>query len=315
MLKELQFVQGAVARKDFQPALVHFHITAGKIQGYNGVLALGCPIALDLDVTPNATQLVKAVQSCKDTVAVSMTASGRLAIKSKNFKAFVECFPGGFPEIIPTGKRLEPTAPILPALRVLAPCIAEDASRQWARGILFRERSLFATNNVVLIEHYIGDAWPIEMNLPGEAVKELLRIGEEPESLLVEDGAVTFCFSGNRWLRSQLYTAQWPDVSRVLDTESRQAPLPFRSEALDGLAAFLDEGGRIYFQDGKASTSHTEGVGAAVELPNIPEKGIFNYQMLRLALDRASTFDFSPYPKPCPFFGERLRGVLMGMKA
>lgn len=315
MLKELQFVQGAVARKDFQPALTHFHIHDGKIQGYNGVLSLCCPIALDLDVTPNALQLVKAVRGCQDTIALSMTAGGRLAVKSGKFKAFIDCLPGGFPEILPAGKKIESTAPIIPALKMLAPCVAEDASRQWARGILFRGQSLFATNNVVLVERFLGTEWPLEMNLPLEAVSEIIRIGEEPEYLLAEENAVTFCYSGERWLRTQLYTAQWPDLAKVLDAESSQHPLPFLAEALDPLLPFVDDGGRVYFEDGCLSTSQADGTGARVEIPDLSKGGVYNIRMLRLALERAQTFDFSGYPKPCHFRGAQLRGALIGMRS
>jgi len=314
MLKELQFVQGAVARKDFQPALVHFHIHQGHIQGYNGVLSLSCPIALDLDVTPNAVQLVKAVRGCTAAIALSMTANGRLAIKSGKFKAFIECHPGGFPEIRPAGKRVELPSPIIPALKVLQPCVAEDASRQWARGVLFRERSLFATNNVVLIEYFLGAAWPLEMNLPLEAINEIIRIGEEPEYLLAEENAITFCYSGERWLRTQLYAHTWPDVSRILDGASTPAPLPFGAEELTALFPFLDDGGRLYLLDGVLATSLTDGVGARVEVPGLKEGGIYNAYMLQLAMERASSFDFSTYPAPCLFCGDRLRGALIGMR-
>ena len=314
MIDALRFVQGSVARKDFQPALVHFHIHGGMIQGYNGVLSLCCPIALDLDVTPNAVQLVKAVQGCSDTIALAVTPAGRLSVKSGRYKAFVDCFPGGFPEIKPEGQRVELAEPILPALKVLAPCVAEDASRQWARGILFRGSSMFATNNVVLVERHFTTAFPIEMNLPLEAVNELIRIGEEPKYLLTKDNAVTFFFDEKRWLRAQLYSNTWPDMGKVLDRESNQSPVPLKSEDLSGLLPFLDDGGRIHFLDGVLSTSLAEGEGASVELPGLPAGGIYNAHMLRLALDRAMTFDFTAYPAPCLFVGDRLRGALVGMR-
>lgn len=314
MLNALRFVQGSVARKDYQPALVHFHIQGGMIQGYNGVLSLCCPIALDLDVTPNAVQLVKAVQGCSDTIALAVTPAGRLSVKSGRYKAFVDCFPGGFPEIKPEGQKVELAEPILPALKVLAPCVAEDASRQWARGVLFRGSSMFATNNVVLVERHFSNTFPLEMNLPLEAVSELLRIGEEPTYLLVAENAVTFFFDDNRWLRAQLYSNTWPDMGKVLDRPSNQGAVPFRSEDLAGLLPFLDDCGRVHLLDGVLSTSLADGEGAHVEIPGLPAGGVYNASMLRLALERATTFDFATYPAPCLFTGDRLRGALIGMR-
>lgn len=314
MLTELKFVQGSVARKDFKPELTHFHIKGGRVQGYNGMLSLSSPIALDLDITPSAVQLIKAVQGCSDTIAMSVTPAGRLAIRSGRFKAFVDCFPGGFPEINPEGERVELAEPILPALKMLAPCVAEDASRQWARGVLFRGRSMFATNNVVLVERFFEVAFPLEMNLPLEAVNELLRIGEEPTHLLVAANAVTFFFPGDRWMRAQLYTSVWPDMGRVLDCQSSPAPVPIRGEDLSNLLPFLDDGGRVHFLEGRLATSAVEGEGASVDVPDLPSGGIFNAHMLRLALERASHMDFTSYPAPCLFVGDRLRGALIGMR-
>lgn len=315
MLDDLRFVQGSVARKDFNPALVHFHIQGGKVQGYNGMLSLCSPIALDLDVTPNAVQLIKALAGCKETVALSVTPNGRLAIKSGKYKAFVECYPGGFPEIVPSGKRVELPATFLNALAALEPCIAEDASRQWARGILFRGQSAFVTNNVVLLEYFLGAEFPSEINLPAAAVRELLRLKENPEAMLVEDGAVTFQFRGGRWMRTQLYTTQWPDVSRILDGEfSPKRPL-LTVDHLDDLEPFTDDAGRVFLSENLASTSTEEATGASVEIEGLGGKGIFNLGMLRLALERLEVIDFGGYPGPCHFLGPNMRGVIIGMRS
>lgn len=314
MLSELQFVQGSVARKDFTPALVHFHIHNGRVQGYNGILSLSCPIDLDLDVTPNAMQLIKAVRGCKEAIALSMTSGGRLAIKSGNFKAFVECFPGGFPEIHATGKAVAIPPTFLEALRVLAPCVAEDASRQWARGVLFRGQSAFATNNVVLVEYYLGTDFPFEVNIPLAAVDEILRIGELPEDMLFEENAVTFRYSGERWLRTQLYTTQWPDLTKVLYAESSPVTSPITVEHIDELLPFLDETGRLYLKPGELATSLEEGIGAKLEIPELQATGVFSAKMLRLALEVQDRIDLTTYPAPCHFIGKNLRGAIIGMR-
>lgn len=315
MLSALQFVQGSVARKDFDPSLMHFHIHGGKVQGYNGIVSLCGPIALDLDVTPNAVQLVKAIRGCHETIALSMTAGGKLAIKSGRFKAYVDCFTGGFPEIHPTGRRVELPKTFLPALKALAPCVAEDASRQWARGVLFRGQSAFATNNVVLVEYFLGVPFPEEINLPLAAIQELLRIGEHPEAMLFDTNAVTFLFSGDRWLRAQLYTTEWPDLTKVLDGPHEAAiPSPITLGMLEELLPFVDETGRIHLHPGELSTSREDGIGAKLEVPGLAVEAIFNAPMLRLVLELNPRIDFSGYPGPCRFIGDSFRGAIIGMR-
>lgn len=314
MYNSLKFCQGAVARKDFEPALTHFHIHGGKVQAYNGILSLCGPIALDLDITPNAVQLVKAVRACQDTIGLSMTKAGRLAIKSGKFKAYVECYPGGFPEIQPGGTEVALPPTFLDALRLLDPCVAEDASRQWARGILFRGTSAFATNNVVLVEYLLGTEVPFEINIPQAAVTELLRINEMPTKMLVEETAVTFVYSGDRWLRTQLYTSTWPDLTKIFDTQATFSPSPLTLADIDNMLPFLGDDERLYLLNGEIATSPEEGIGARLEISGLPAGGIFNAHMLRLALERQEQIDFASYPKPCLFVGKNLRGAIIGMR-
>jgi len=315
MIEELRFVQGAVARKDFTPALTHFHIKDGRIQGYNGLLALSCPIALDIDVTPQAAQLVKAIRGCNDTVALSMTSGKRLAVKSGRFKAFVDCFEGGFPEITPTGVRMELPEDFMEALKVLEPFVADDASRQWARGVLFRGSSAYATNNIVLVEYWMGSAFPKEMNIPREAIRELLRIGEAPIALLADETAVTFLYKNERWMRTQLYTTQWPDVSTILDQPTQLSPPTLTAKDVEELLPFVEDTGRVYFLEDTLTTSLADGVGARLEVPGVLSGPIFNAEMLIMTLQQASMVDFTRYPKPCLFTGPNLRGALIGMRA
>lgn len=315
MLDALRFVQGAVARKDYNPALTHFCIRDGKIKGFNGALALCSPIALNLDVVPKATPFIKAIQACKDAVQISLTPTGRLSIRSGGFKAHIECLDQPYPDILPSGQEVQITSPILPYLKILAPFIAEDASRAWARGILFRGQSAFATNNVVLVEAWMPAVFPVEVNIPEMAILEILRINEEPERLQVADTAVTFWFPGGRWLRTSTLDTSWPDVGKILNRPCN--PIPIGEEfyrALETIKPFLDDLERAYFLDGRIATSPEEVPAATIDCPGVPATGVFNLKQL-LALEPAmTTIDFSMYPGPCLFFGDNLRGAITGMR-
>ena len=94
MLKELKFVQGAVAKKDYLPALTHFVIDKGMVRGYNGSIALCSPVPFNISCKPRADKMVQAIRNCNETIALAMTPAGKLSIKSGSFKAFVECIEG-----------------------------------------------------------------------------------------------------------------------------------------------------------------------------------------------------------------------------
>ncbi len=315
MLDALRFVQGAVAKKDFVPTLQHFRIEGGTIRGYNGMMGLCCPIALDLNVCPKAAPLIKAIQTCKDTIAIHMTTGGRLGIKSGAFKAFVDCINEPFPEVVPEGRCIELKGELLGVLKLLSPFIAEDASRPWARGILLRNQSAFATNNVCLIEYWLGYDFPVELNIPKAAVSELLRINEEPTGLQFTESSVTFHFAGHRWLRTQTYSTNWPDLASILDKPSALVPVPEGLwQATEDLAAFVDVLGRVFLRSGTLATSQTEGEGAAVEVAGLVAEGCYSLKQFRLLEPVATLLDLSTFPAPCAFSGDRLRGAIVGMR-
>jgi len=317
MLPALKFVIGAVAKKDYLPALTHFRIEGGKVRGYNGSMALCCPISLDLNVTPKALQFIKAIETCQETIAIHMTPNGRLSIKSGSFKAFVECMDEPFPTIEPEGEFVEPKGGLLDVLKTLAPFIAEDASRPWARGIMFRGSSAFVTNNVILIEHWLGYEFPVEINIPKSAVVELLRIGEEPERLQVSQGSVTFHFKGDRWLRTQLYETNWPDLTPILNRENNPQDIPTELwTAVETLAPFTNELGQLYLGQERVATSAEDTSGASFAIPGLVVEGCYNHKYLLMLREVVEKIDLSTYPNPCIFIGKggALRGAIVGMR-
>ena len=317
MLTSLKFVQGAVAKKDFETALTHFRIEDGLIKGYNGKIGLCSPIDLNLTASPKAVPFVKAIQTCKDTVSLHMTPTERLAIKSGSFKAFVECTTKPYPDIQPEGDFVPLNGEFLPAIKKLYPFIGQDASRPWSRGILFKGQSAYATNNIILVEHWLGSPFPVEANVPAEALQELIRIGEEPTKLQVSDYSMTFHFDEGRWLKSCLLDLQWPDVEKLLNFDYTEIPDRPETlvEELDRLVPFTDELDRVYFIPGKLSTTQNDESGASVEMQGLPGEGCYNIKQLILAARIASKMDFTSHLKPCAFLGHNIRGVIIGMRA
>ena len=319
MLTELKFVQGAVAKKDFLPALTHFVIEKGTVRGYNGMLALCSPIPFDIECKPKAEPLVKAIASCTETVQLALTAAGRLSVKSGKFKAFVDCHPDdATPHAMPEGEDVViDGAALLQAFKTVFPFVGDDASRPWSNGVLLLGQSAFATNNITLVEYWTGCNVPRPLNIPRAAVKELLRIDEAPIGAQLTDTSITFHFENGRWLRTQLFETQWPDLGKVLDRESSAQPIdPKLFEALKVLKPFTDKAGRIVFKgDGKIATHAEDTEGAGYEIEGFDHTGAYQIDMLNLLNGPCTLIDWSAYPSPCMFFGDRLRGAIIGMRA
>lgn len=315
MLEALKFVQGAVAKKDFVPALTHYRIEKGRIKGYNGAMALSSPIDLDLEVTPKAATFAKAIKTCTDTVAMSVTPGNRLSIKSGTFKAFIECTEEPYPEIEPEGTCMEIEPGLVKTLKELVPFMGQDASRPWSLGVLLKGGSVFATNNILLVECWLGYCFPVDVNIPAAAIKELVRIGKDPTHIQAASDSITFHFEGDRWLRTQVTTLEWPDLSPILDRESNQCPIPDELfTATEALLPFVDDMERLFILNGEVATVRDPNDGASIEVPSLVEGGCFNAKQLLALNGHAKTIDLTQYPAPCLFYGDNIRGVIIGIR-
>lgn len=322
MFKELKFVQGAVAKKDFVPAITHFCIENGTVRAYNGTIALCSPIPCDINCIPKAGPMVQAISRCSDTIMLSMTPAGRLSIRSGKFKAFVDCVEETQSHVQPEGEIVHFDGEVLlQAIKTIHPFIGNDASRQFTNGILLRGQSAFATNNVCLVEYWLGVEMPFVVNIPRAAIAEMVRLDEAPTHAQVDHNSMTFHYSGGRWIRTQLFSTDWPDLGAILGGhETRPRPVPEGFfDALDDLKPFRDKFGRVYLSDGALHTHADTSEGAQIDFPQATweQEAIFNLEMLELLDGVAQTIDFNLEKSGAGFmmfFGERLRGCVIGMR-
>jgi len=318
MREELNFVKGAVARKDFVPELTHFSIEDGRVIGFNGDMALSAPIGVDIRAKPHAQTFIKAVNACEGETAISLTKAGKLSIKSGKFRALVPCLAPDHPSrfIIPEGAIVSLGKNFLDCIRTLAPFQGVDISRPWSTGILLRSGSALATNNICLVEYWHGNELPFPINIPRPAIAELLRINEHPTKVQVARNSISFHFDGGRWLRTQLLAIDWPDmVDKVLAAEGnpKEIPTDFFS-AVEKLKPFTDDSARVFFTKTGIATSYEPEEATSVEVSGLPDGACFNHAMLSLLSGAAERVDFSSYPRPCKFEGKQLRGVIIGLR-
>ncbi len=318
MLKDLKFVQGAVAKKDLVPAMTHFRIEQGNVRSFNGQMALSSPIAFDIDCNPKATQLVKAIQQCGEAITLSMTAGGRLRIESGSFRAFVETVDGDTVHPLPEGEEIYfDGQTLLDACKLLADFIGNDASRPWANGILFLGQSAFATNNAALVEYWMGTPFPCQINLPRFCVQEIIRVNEPPTHAQLGDRSITFHYPDGRWIRSQLLDGIYPfeKVQEILAKPCNPKPVPPELfTGIETLKAMADGASRIYIKDGLLRTHLEEFTGGAYEVEGIDFEGCYNLAIFSLLSGVVTSADFSTYPEPALFFGDKLRGAIIGMR-
>jgi hypothetical protein len=241
---------------------------------------------------------------------MNLTPTNRLSIRSGKFRALIPCVElNTVPHPKPSGRPIELHDDVLEAFETLERFVCTDDIRPWTNGICLKGKSAFATNNVCLVEYWIGHDVPFDVNIPLPAIREVLRLGEKPSSVLVDASSITFMYSDGRWIKSLLYDTNWPDLSCILDVQCNPQPVP--DDLYDGLKAVKGFIGPyenlVTFTDGAVTVQD-----ASYEVPGLPTQGRYNPDMLGLMQGVAASADFARYPDPVVFYGPRVRGAIMG---
>lgn len=316
----VRFVKGACT------AGAIMELRNGRITAGSASMTLSSPVLLAVNASPNAAQLCAAIDRAKDgQLQITHTSGGRLCLQSGKFRAYVECTTLELPIQTPEGAQSAITAPLLPVLEQIAPFIADASvttqAHAWAAGALFRHGSVFATNSAVLVAAAIGLRLPKASNVPGDAIKELLRIGEEPNAVLSDERSISFIYPGGQWARFPLYDTKWPNLDQMLATIPPLASVPPVDPALfvaaKTLEPFCDSMGRLFVANTNVRTSINPDEGASVELPVQGGGVVFNCRALALAGKIAKRMDLQQHGgRGAAFYNEdgTIGGILSYMR-
>lgn len=321
MLDKLKLVQGGVAKKDFQPLLTFFHIYAGRVQGTNGRLTIDsvCHKLCGIEATVHCEKLLKAVASCGGEPKIRITEAGNMLVSKGSFRARLplgehEKYPRtDFPE---EEIKCPPPPNLIAILRRLQPFIGEDATRPWMSSILFRKGFAYATNNPILVRLWAGDCQ--EMVLPGFLVDELVRLNLTPKSMVVKSNGIFITFEEDLWIRSSVIADTWPAVEDMLNkfhANVALAQIPKElCPAIDKILPFCPDPKfpEIVLTKDGVSTG-TGDMSAEVTDLCFPESK-WHANNLKLILTEATKIDMTAWPSPCPWVGDKIQGVITGLR-
>ena len=326
ILDSLKFVQGGVSRKNLVPVLSHYFIREGRITSYNGELAISAPIDLpkELEVYPKASVFFNAIEQCNEATDINILDNGHLKISSGKFKAVIPCMSKDDSiEVKPTGKSYQEFdgQALYDALQAAISFVGNDASRPWSNGILFQNQTVVATSNAVLIQIWVPETRMPELNLPAQAVRELLRVKRPPSKMQIDDNSVTFYYPDTSWIRCHLLSTHWPNLDTLLDSGKEvalcQLPHDF-FEGLESILQFTDKDlGSIYLQDNAMCTHKAQDVGAVYTFDTpFDGSGCFNGVQLMKLKGVANAMDFTTDSRKCSFFGDNhVRGFIAKMRS
>lgn len=324
LLQSLLFV-GSILKDQGSVNETHVLLSNGYAVAFNGIVASGCAIPNSLYCAPNYTLLVAALTKCGEEYLIEQSGTNginenqtypdKLKITSGKFKAIVPCFD----PILINVTHIDPNiAPIndefkiaLAATGVLA---SESGEKIHTCSILMNGQSLISSENGVLIfEYWHGCNLPTNIAIPKSLVAPLTKATKKLVGFGCSNSTVTFYFEDNSWIRSQLFSEQWPDVGAILNVQSNPFDTPKDLwEALNAVGPHSTDN-LVYFDSGMLRSHPNDSVGAAYEVKGLPKGPIFNIKQLQFMKDYAKQIDFFVQGgKMTMFFGDKCRGVVAG---
>lgn len=319
MLEALKFVHRATADKDIIRMLTHICVHDGKLQGADSKMAIeaNCPELAGHSFTAPAEKFIKAVLGCKGDPTIVANDDGTIKISHKRFRVTLPTLKvSDYPaQTFKPDNAVKIDAPtgFITGLRKIFPFISQDASRPWSLGVNLTPKYLYATNNVTMAR--VPCLWngPV-INLPRYVIQELLDIDKPVTEIWASPSSISFQFEG-AWLRAQLYTDSWPDVSKMFDVEREFEAVPEGLlDAVEQLLPFCHDVKfpSIYFKEGTITTAN--GLQSAELGFDWQGRGAYRAEVLQLALAVAKTWTPNEYPKPVFFKGDGIEGMLVGIR-
>lgn len=317
LLTALEFVS-CVSEKLGASYETHIGLRNNWAIAFNGIVAAGSSIVEDIECYPHNLMLIDALSKCDENFTLTQLDNGRLSVKSGKFKAVVPCldpalmqnaFPD--PQIAPLSNKFKEA---VEAVGVLA---SENAQHVLTASVLMNGASVISTNRVMIMEFWHGLDLPSNVPLPKQFVAALAKQKKELVGFGFSNNSATFHFADGCWIKTQLYSDEWPDVSKILNRDANLWSIdPGFYKALDAVASFSEDGN--VYSDLNLLMSHADSaLGATHECAGIPKGFVYPIKQLKIIQPFAEKVDWmangihdSSY---CLVFqGGSMRGVISG---
>lgn len=311
MINAINFVQRAATKKTGV-----FIIENGRIIANNDLLTASAIIGVPIDCKPKVdtfTAIIKASNDAKAVPSFSITPTGKLSVKAGKLRALIDCDITHTQEHRPEGIDYPINGEdFLQIIAKLEPFMGNntDPAKAWANSIMFSGDKAFVTCNTIAIQYDTGLDITIPIVIPSQAIKELIKIKMIPVSVRYCAKSITFFYEDSSWFKTRTLENKFPSFGGILNIPCLPIEMPADFfVGLKQLKAFCDEEfTSIGFTEQGLVTKNE-----AVYEMNLPiTYGIYNYNLLILLEDIMQKIDFSSYPKPSIFVGDRLRGCIVG---
>lgn len=314
-----------VAIKDDKAALdyqQHVNLHGKFAVAFNGQVSAGHPIAEELELCPHLSRLQAAISRCGKSLVMAETPTGQLSVKGDKLRALVPCLPPqDMPETQPDTQVAVLTEAVREAFKVCGTLASEEGKRVVEASLLLEANTCTGTNGAALMQYWHGIDLPPAMVLPKlftaavvKVAKPLVGFGFSWNDDFTKVKSVTFWFEGGAWIKTQCYEDAWPSIDHIINHPSHPSPvLAGLFDAIEAVQHFNDDK-FITFAENKVMSHDTSAVGAQYEVKGLQGGLKFDSKLIKQIAPFAKQMDITTYDNRAFFFGDNVRGVIMGLK-
>lgn len=317
LLTALEFCE-PVMKTDGTASQTHVVLNKGWCVAFDGIVGIAHPIDEDLTCCPQFAPLKAVLKKGKENVAISLQDNGSLSVASGKLRATIRSAQYHQLMVTQPDANLYPLSDTLKdGFKILEKILKDDESNVILSSVLVKHSHMLATDAVLYVEYWHGNPMP-ELTLPKRLVNILSKLSTKIVGFGYKtDQSVTFYLENGAWIKSQLRSQTWPNMSAISDVQCNvlsQMDISMAT-AIDAVAPHSPDG--ILHFGSHTLRSHPEGqgeVGASYEFPGVPPGLIFNGAHLATVARLATAIQWQVPIRGhtmAGFVGSNVRGFLM----
>lgn len=313
LVAALNFVSVAGTKTEF-PYQSHVVLNNKFAVACDGQLTAGHLITEELECCPHLGQLRAALAKTGNSLSIAELPSGQLSITGDKLAAKIPCV--SF-ETLPSPELTKPD-PICAVIddrlkQAFATCgvtVSENGTRAFECGLLLEANICTGTDGKVLIQFWHGIDLPPALFVPKIFAAAVSKIKIPLVGFGWTEGrSITFHFENGAWIKTQLYEDKYPNIAQFMDVPCSPEPVPENLfEAIETVAAF-DNDESATLADGKVIADNAE-----YEVEGLDGRCTYANEYAKRIAPFAKTIDLKTYDDRAFFFGDNVRGLMLGMK-
>ena len=315
LIEALQFISMAQAKNG--PVQSQFCMLMGKwAVASNGFLTIGAKIEEDLEVCPHTFQLIEALKLAVDgDQVIAHESPAVLSVRAGAFAGLVACVNRADLPIpsAPDNQCALVDSRLTDALDAVQFLAMDESPDAFKASILLRAGSAVATDGSMMLEYWHGIDLPPGLMVPRKAAQAIVKCKKAPVGFGFSSASMTIWFEDDSFIKTQLYSGNYPDTDRIFPENVNAWPLPEGFFKAVHVIANFSEDGKVVFNNGKVASAMEESVASTFKIEGLVEEMAFNAKYLIDAQLYMKTAHFDTEKGRVIFFGDNCRGIIMGL--